>query len=262
MATDARSRISTGRGRTSLTNIRSKQNTLPSALSRAKGTPGGAYDAPKSQGLGRPQAQGTADLDVGQGLRKVAAARTKTKAELVRPDIPTTGVNLSGGIAALNQATTSINANIMAAAAAAGAAKARMASQGQGGAPTINSGPGGPVLKQMAKGFAAAGDMKMARFVRKNPGLMKTWLKAEMWGGGASQPYDGIRNYGYFQFRGLEGRPWLDKFVSGGPVGQGDKFSATPYQEAVLAAKYFDLTPNDVRGYVDQIKAGNYPGWG
>jgi len=37
---------------------------------------------------------------------------------------------------------------------------------------------------------------------------------------------------------------------------------ATPYQQAQFVAKYFNLTPADIRTYAQQIKSGSYSGWG
>ena len=256
---DARSQITTGRGRNSLSNLRSKQKTLPSALSRAKGTAGGAYDAPKQEGLARPKAQGTEDLNVTSGLQKIAAARKTTVGDSARPNLATPKVDFSQGTQAWNAATTSINQNIMSSALAAQAVASRMQ---QTGGPQVGPGPGGPIMKQLAAGFAAAGDQKMARFIRRRPELMREWLSAEGLHGqdastvSAYYPGHG-KNYGAFQFArlGKGTRPWLEKYIKRG------KFTMTPYQQAVMAEKQFGLSPADVKRYVDQIRGGSYEGW-
>jgi hypothetical protein len=109
--------------------------------------------------------------------------------------------------------------------------------------------------RQLYRGFIDAGRPDLARLVGTKD--FNAWVNAES---GfrpdvVSQYYaeHGV-NYGLFQF--WEGHDWTKPYV------EGNSFTATPYQQAKLVAKYFDLTPGEVHTYADQIRAGTYQGWG
>ena len=84
-----------------------------------------------------------------------------------------------------------------------------------------------------------------------------TWVNAESgWQVDVASPANnqGMPNYGLFQF--WAGHPWVSDYLSG------NHFTASPFEQAVLVARYFDLTPDDIRSYAAAIQGGDYRGWG
>lgn len=115
-------------------------------------------------------------------------------------------------------------------------------------------GSDGSVNKQLYQGFIDAGRPDLARMVGTKDWY--TWLRAESGYDPyrVSQPYDGVRNYGLFQFRGHD---WQQQYIEGG------EWTADAYTQAKLVAKYFGhLTPKRIHEYAAQIRAGDYHGWG
>lgn len=111
------------------------------------------------------------------------------------------------------------------------------------------------VERQLYAGFMDAGRPDLAQLVGTKD--FTTWINAESgWNvGSVSQYYAGHgRNYGLFQF--WQGHEWTKDYLNGGQWG------ASPYEQAQLVAKYFNLSTNDVATYADQIRSGNYHGWG
>jgi hypothetical protein len=113
-------------------------------------------------------------------------------------------------------------------------------------------GPGGGVKAQLYQGFMDAGRPDLAAMV-STPEFQK-WIAQESgWRPDAvSQANNhGLANDGLFQvWRG-------HKFNANGQVS-----SMSPYDQAQIVAKYFHLTPADIRRYAQQITAGEYAGWG
>jgi cell wall-associated NlpC family hydrolase len=112
------------------------------------------------------------------------------------------------------------------------------------------------VNRQLYKGFVDAGRPDLARMVGTKE--FESWVRAES---GyrpdvVSQHFEGHGvNYGLFQF--WEGHDWTQEYVQNGT------FTATPYEQAKLVARYFShLTPAKIREYAEQIAAGDYHGWG
>lgn len=120
---------------------------------------------------------------------------------------------------------------------------------------------GDTVKQQLYEGFMAAGREDLARMV--NTKAFQTWIQAESgWDPkNVSQYYDGKVNGGLFQFRWFDERKWLRPFFSDGNDPQSN-FTASPYEQAILVSKYFDLTPEDIRRYASQVQSGTYGGWG
>lgn len=113
-------------------------------------------------------------------------------------------------------------------------------------------GPGGGVKAQLYQGFMDAGRPDLAAMV-STPEFQK-WIAQESgWRADATSPANnhGLANDGLFQiWRG-------HKFNANGQVA-----SMSPYDQAQIVAKYFHLTPADIRRYAQQIQAGEYAGWG
>jgi hypothetical protein len=65
------------------------------------------------------------------------------------------------------------------------------------------------------------------------------------------------RNAGLFQFALLD-RSWVWDDVDRGSW----VYNATPYEQAKMVTKYFNLTPGDIRRYASEINSGSYQGWG
>lgn len=117
------------------------------------------------------------------------------------------------------------------------------------------SGPGGSTLAQLRQGFLDAGRPDLAKMV--GTGAFDTWIGAESgWDPNAVSPANnqGQKNGGLFQF-------WYGHDFSNSAEGA-NSFNASPYQQAIWAAKNFSLDPGDIRGYARQIRSGSYPGWG
>jgi hypothetical protein len=246
-----RPRVSTGRNRNSTRNIASKGGNIKTALNRDRTTGvGGAMDK-----KGSTTVSGT-PFDPAASLAKLASLRTKQQLGTISRtalQLPK-ALDTSGNVAAMTAATQA-QANMTALALAA--------AQRAGKSGYVPRGGGGPLMAQLVKGFRAAGDPRMAKFIKRNPQLARTWLGQESGlDPNAISPANnqGDPNYGLFQFARLDpgARPWLEKYITNN--GQG--FTATPFQQAVLAARHFDLTPADVRRYVQEIQQGTYKGWG
>jgi hypothetical protein len=242
---------STGRNRNSVRNIVSKGGNIRTALKRDRTTQvGGAMDK-----KGPVTTSGT-PFDPAGSLQKLADLRAKSAIGTVSRtalQLPT-ALDTSSNVAAMTAATQA-QANMTALALAA--------AQRAGNSGYVPRGGGGPLMAQLAKGFRAAGDPRMAKFIRRNPALARIWLGQEsgLDPDAISPPNNqGDPNYGLFQFARLDpgARPWLEKYITQ----NGKGFTATPFQQAVLAARYFDLTPADVRRYVQEIQQGTYKGWG
>lgn len=117
-------------------------------------------------------------------------------------------------------------------------------------------GASGSTDKQLYQGFIDAGRPDLARMVGTKD--FRTWLNQESGYDPTrvSQPYDGIRNYGMFQFRGHD---WQAQYITDG----GNTWTASAYEQAKLVAKYFGhLTAGKIHEYAAQIRAGDYHGWG
>lgn len=116
---------------------------------------------------------------------------------------------------------------------------------------------GGSVKAQLQQGFLDAGRPDLAKMVYTKD--FEAWISAESgWRADAvSQSFPGHgRNYGLFQF--WEGHPWTDAFLDGETT-----WTADAYTQAKLVTRYFPhLTPDDIRRYAQQIRAGQYEGWG
>lgn len=126
---------------------------------------------------------------------------------------------------------------------------------GGGGALDGLVSPGGNTKAQLRAGFLEAGRPDLARMVG-TPAFQK-WIGQESgWDPNAVSPANnqGLRNGGLFQF-------WYGHDFSNPYEGAGS-FSASPYEQAIMAAKNFDLDPGDIRGYARQINRGTYRGWG
>jgi len=115
----------------------------------------------------------------------------------------------------------------------------------------------GSVKAQLYQGFLDAGRPDLARMVYTAD--FDTWIRAESgWRVDAVSPsFPGHgRNYGLFQF--WEGHPWTQAYLQG-PL----TWTADAYTQARLVARYFPhLTPDDIRRYARQVRAGEYRGWG
>ena len=115
---------------------------------------------------------------------------------------------------------------------------------------------GGSVKAQLARGFRDSGRPDLAKMVRTQD--FQTWIDAESgWNvSSVSQYFPGHgRNFGLFQF--WQGHAWTSNYLSG------DQWTADPYTQAKLVSRYFPhLGPNDIRNYAQQIRAGDYAGWG
>ena len=121
--------------------------------------------------------------------------------------------------------------------------------------PRASKEPSGDIESQLYKGFMAAGRPDLAKMVGTKD--FHTWVQAESgWNPGiVSQYFEGHgRNYGLFQF--WEGHPWTARYV------EGDSFTASPYRQAMMVARHFNLTPADISRYAEQIRNGSYGGWG
>lgn len=120
---------------------------------------------------------------------------------------------------------------------------------------TMKSVRGGSLNAQLKRGFIDAGRPDLARLVGTRD--WNTWINAESGGdpNRVSQPYDGVRNYGLFQFRG---HPWQDPYITQNGMG----WTMTAYEQARAVARYFSLSVGDVHRYASEIRNGNYHGWG
>lgn len=245
-----RAKTTTGRNRRTVRNIASKGGNIRTALDRDRTAKPGAIDTKPTTG-GSDAAKPT-PFDPAASLKKMKELREKrTQSMVQQANLPVPGAPNFGPAVAGYQQAAAAKANITALALAA------TRQQGGGG------NPGGGLMKQLSAGFRAAGDPRMARFVANNRGRMKIWLGQEsgLDVDAISPPNNqGDPNYGLFQFARLDpgARPWLERYITNGGKG----FSASPFQQAKLAAKFFDLTPSDVKRYVQQIRNGTYKGWG
>lgn len=120
---------------------------------------------------------------------------------------------------------------------------------------SLVAGPGGKTKAQLRAGFLAAGRPDLARMVGTDD--FEDWIGQESgWRPGAVSPANnqGLRNGGLFQF-------WYGHDFSNPYEGR-NKFKASPYEQAIMAANNFDLDPGDIRRYAQQIRSGTYSGWG
>lgn len=111
------------------------------------------------------------------------------------------------------------------------------------------------VKGQLYAGFIEAGRPDLAKMVFTKE--FDKWIGAESgWRPGVVSPANnqGLANGGLFQF--WFGHDWTSKYIKNG------EFTASPYQQAILAARHFDLTPDDIRTYAHQIDRDEYVGWG
>lgn len=118
-------------------------------------------------------------------------------------------------------------------------------------APQANGG----MLEQLRQGFMDAGRPDLAKMVGHDNFM--TWMNQESGG----DPHvvspannQGLPNGGLFQF-------WYGHDFSNPAEGR-KRFKASPYQQAMWAAQNFDLTPQDIHTYANQIANGSYGGWG
>ena len=124
------------------------------------------------------------------------------------------------------------------------------------GQPAVNSsGVHGGIKAQLVAGFRKAGRPDLAQMVRTRD--FAAWVGAESgWNAYTTSQYfpgHGV-NYGLFQF--WEGHPWTGQYVSGG------EWTATPFQQALLVARYFpNLSADDIRRYASEVRSGTYHGW-
>jgi hypothetical protein len=237
-----RRKRTTGRNRNTLINIRSKGGKIPSALDRQRSKQINAFDKPQ---VSQPTEQKAPPVAAIQNARR---ERSSLQAPTAATLATSTGADYSSGTQALAAAAQRTQAG----AAQLAVLQAQQRQRPKG------------FMRQIVRGFAAGGDPAMARFARKNPHLIKEWLGQEsgLDPKAISPPNNqGDPNYGAFQFARIDpgARPWLEKFIKG--PGHG-RFTANMFQQAKLAVKYFDLTPSDVRRYVQQIRQGTYKGWG
>jgi len=126
--------------------------------------------------------------------------------------------------------------------------------QGAGGTGNF-TGPNAATEEQLYKGFVAAGRQDLARMV--GTPAFDTWIQAESgWRVHAQSSADnqGQANGGLFQF-------WYGHGFTN-PYQHNGSFSASAYQQAIMVAKYFHLTPADIQRYAQQIRGGSYQGWG
>jgi hypothetical protein len=116
----------------------------------------------------------------------------------------------------------------------------------------LQDAPQGSIKRQLYQGFIAAGRPDLARMVGTKD--FATWVNAESgWRVDAVSPANnnGLRNDGLFQiWRG-------HAFNKNGQVSR-----MSPYEQAQIVAKYFDLSVNDIRRYAQQIRTNSYSGWG
>lgn len=110
----------------------------------------------------------------------------------------------------------------------------------------------GRVNRQLYQGFIDAGRPDLAKMV--GTPAFNAWVNAESgWNVHVTSAANnnGLANDGLFQiWRG-------HSFNSNGQVS-----GMSPYEQAQIVTQYFDLTPEDILRYYDQIKAGSYHGWG
>ncbi len=115
----------------------------------------------------------------------------------------------------------------------------------------------GSLKQQLYQGFLDAGRPDLARMVYTAD--FDTWIRAESgWRVDAVSPSFPLhgRNYGLFQF--WEGHDWTRNYLAGPTT-----WTADAYTQARLVARYFPhLTPDDIRRYAAQVRAGQYRGWG
>lgn len=117
------------------------------------------------------------------------------------------------------------------------------------------SGGGGALFDQLRAGFNRAGRPDLAAMV--GTPAFNAWTNAESSGNPSEvSPANnqGKPNGGLFQF--WAGHGWAQPFFQGG------RFTMSPEEQAYMAATQFNLTPQKIKGYADQIAAGHYVGWG
>ena len=220
----------TGRNRNTLANKISKQLTGPESSSLQSGTWRESPDRQKA----------LASLSSGQKKTKEFDDRLRRLAANVQA--PTSGQ------VAMPQANNNM------AQLAAIMSTAQQVAGNQQSAGLQAKVPGG-IKKQLMQGFRDAGRPDLAKMVRTS--AFDTWIGQESgWRPGAVSPTNnqGQANGGLFQF-------WYGHDFSNSAEGK-NRFKASPYQQAIWAAKNFTLTPERIKEFAQQIRAGTYGGWG
>jgi hypothetical protein len=227
--------LSTGRNRNTVKNIASKQ------------------DFAAKTGL----VKGGRSLDLSQAVDKMRAGRrppTSPRSHLKTSDERKSTLDTAN--------TTNAFTNVTAQATGLLGLVAALRSQRDGGGnsgggnntPDVNTNGAG-VKAQLIRGFIAAGKPELAEMVRTK--AFDTWINAESgWNPSivSEANNQGLANGGLFQI--WYGHDFSNKFENPG------RFTATPFQQAKMVAKFFDLKPGEIRQYARQIRAGTYPGWG
>ena len=127
--------------------------------------------------------------------------------------------------------------------------------------PPRQAATGGNIKRQLWQGFMDAGREDLAKMVYTRD--FDTWIRAEgsCWDPTTVSKYfpNHGRNAGLFQFALLD-RDWVWEDVThrGGEW----IYGASAYEQAKYACRYFNLTPDDIRRYAAQVRAGTYHGWG
>lgn len=107
-----------------------------------------------------------------------------------------------------------------------------------------------PVEQQIKQGFLRAGRQDLADMV--DTPEFSTWINQESgWTPDVESPANnqGKSNYGLFQL--WRGHDWL-------PQG----YNPDPTEQAYLAATKFNLTPDRIKRFANEILTGSYEGWG
>ncbi len=111
---------------------------------------------------------------------------------------------------------------------------------------------GNEVKTQLYRGFMDAGRPDLANMVGTKE--FEAWIRQESgWRPDATSPANnnGLANDGLFQV--WRGHAFNDR---------GQVANMSPYEQAMLIARYFDLSVADIKRYADQISNDTYQGWG
>ena len=114
---------------------------------------------------------------------------------------------------------------------------------------------GGSIQAQLKAGFIEAGRPDLAKMVGTE--AFDTWVGQESgWNPKAVSPANnqGQANGGLFQF-------WFGHAFTDGYV-KGSKFTMSVADQAYIAATQFNLTPERIKEFAQQIRDGSYEGWG
>lgn len=118
-----------------------------------------------------------------------------------------------------------------------------------GGAPmTGGSKGGGDVRAQLKEGFMSVGRKDLADYV--DTPEFSTWIQQESgWDPNSTSPANnhGKPNYGLFQF-------WAGHNFARPGMSVRD--------QAIIAATKFNLSPQRIAGFANEIRRGSYKGWG